>query len=102
MGKDYKMRLCLDLKRSGYNKRLLDWAFRYYCCIKVITERIQQGDWLTVLDISRFYLLLPAGKRLRQAQWFQDPSTYAQCTHNNDKNRRVSYGFVSCWRWRLD
>ena len=84
LGKDYKMRLCLDLKKSGYNKRLLDWLFRY-CCIHVITERIQQGDWLAALDISKFYLRLPAGKRLRRAQWFQDPSTYAQCTHNNDK-----------------
>ena len=64
-GKDYKMRLCLDLKRSGYNARLLDWLFRY-CCIDVIAERIEKGDWMAALDISRFYLRLPAGKRLRE------------------------------------
>ena len=83
-GKDYKVRLCLDLKSSGYNKRLIDWLFRYRG-LDSIAESIQQGDWLAALDISRFYLRLPAGKNLRNAQWFQDPSTYAGTTFDNDK-----------------
>ena len=82
-GSDYKMRLCLDLKRSGYNARLLDWLFRY-CCIDAIAERIKKGDWMAALDISRFYLRLPAGKRLREAQWFQDPASYAESSHDNE------------------
>ena len=55
---DYKIRLCLDLKISGYNKRLLDWLFRY-CGIEVMLESIKQRDWLAAFDILRFYLRLP-------------------------------------------
>ena len=86
---DYKMRLCLDLKCSGYNAKLLDWLFRY-CCIDVIAERIKQGDWMAALDISRFYLRLPAG---REAQWFQGPSSYAKSTHNNDRKAEKKLSF---------
>ena len=105
---DYKIRLCLDLKVSGYNKRLLDWLFRY-CGIEVMLESIKKGDWLAALDISRFYLRLPAGKRLRAAQWFQDPSSYAKSTHNNNhKDKRklrfrqllaVAFGLKSAPAW---
>ena len=77
------MRLCLDLKSSGYNKRLVEWLFRYRG-LDSIAESIEQGDWMGVLDISRFYLRLPAGERLRAAQWFQDPESYAGNTHDND------------------
>ena len=89
---DYKIRLCLDLKVSGYNKRLLDWLFRY-CGIEVMLESIKQGDWLAALDISRFYLRLPAGKKLRAAQWFHDPSTYAKTTHNSNQKRTTKVRF---------
>ena len=105
---DYKIRLCLDLKVSGYNKRLLDWLFRY-CGIEVMLESIKQGDWLAALDISRFYLRLPAGKRLRAAQWFQDPSSYAKSTHNNNHKQKrklrfrqllaVAFGLKSAPAW---
>ena len=105
---DYKIRLCLDLKVSGYNKRLLEWLFRY-CGIEVMLESIKQGDWLAALDISRFYLRLPAGKRLRAAQWFQDPSSYAKSTHNNNNKNKsklrfrqllaVAFGLKSAPAW---
>ena len=83
-GKEYKVRLCLDLKCSGYNERLYDWPFRYRG-LDAIAESVQQNDWLAALDISRFYLRLPAGKSLREAQWFQDPSSYSGSTYDNDR-----------------
>ena len=108
VGRDYKIRLCLDLKCSGYNGNLLDWLFRY-CGIDVIAENVKQGDWMGALDISRFYLRLPAGARLRQAQWFQDPSTYAKNTHNNERKSKkklkfrqllaVAFGLKSAPAW---
>ena len=108
VGKDYKIRLCLDLKCSKYNERLLDWLFRY-CGIDVIAEKIQKGDYMAALDISRFYLRLPAGKRLREAQWFQDPSSYAKNTHNNQQKAKkkltfrqllaVAFGLKSAPAW---
>lgn len=108
VGRDYKIRLCLDLKCSGYNGKLLDWLFRY-CGIDVIAERVSQGDWMAALDISRFYLRLPAGERLRQAQWFQDPTSYAKNTHNNERKSEkkltfrqllaVAFGLKSAPAW---
>ena len=92
IGKDYKIRLCLDLKCTGYNDRLLDWLFRY-CGIHVIAEKVRKGDFMAALDISRFYLRLPAGRRLRRAQWFQDPSSYAKSTHNNEQRPEKKLSF---------
>ena len=91
-GVDYKVRLCLDLKCSGYNDRLCDWPFRYRG-LDAIAETVRQNDWLAALDISRFYLRLPAGKNLREAQWFQDPNSYAGSTHDNDRRapRRLKF-----------
>ena len=91
-GAEYKVRLCLDLKCSGYNERLYDWPFRYRG-LEAIAESVQENDWLAALDISRFYLRLPAGKKLREAQWFQDPSSYAGSTADNDKraNHRLKF-----------
>ena len=107
-GKDYKVRLCLDLKSSGYNKRLVEWLFRYRG-LDSIAESIEQGDWMAVLDISRFYLRLPAGKKLRQAQWFQDPESYGGTTFDNDKKSTsklrfrqllaVAFGLKSAPAW---
>ena len=107
-GADYKVRLCLDLKCSGYNNRLYDWPFRYRG-LDAIAETVQQDDWLAALDISRFYLRLPAGKRLREAQWFQDPSSYAGSTHDNDNRApkrlkfrqllAVAFGLKSAPAW---
>ena len=69
-GKDYKVRLCLDSKCSGYNERLYNWPFRYRG-LDVIAESVQQQDWLAALDISRFYLRLPAGKNLKRPNGFR-------------------------------
>ena len=105
---EYKVRLCLDLKCSGYNERLYDWPFRYRG-LDAIAETVQKDDWLAALDISRFYLRLPAGKRLREAQWFQDPSSYAGSTHDNDRRSKkrlkfrqllaVAFGLKSAPAW---
>ena len=86
------MQLCLDLKCSKYNERLSDWLFRYLG-LDAIAEAIQRGDWLTTVDISRFYLRLPAGKNLRAAQWFQDPESYAGSTFDNDKRAEAKLRF---------
>ena len=83
-GTPYKVRLCLDLKNGGYNDMLLDWLFRYRG-LDSIAEFVQPGDWLSTIDISKFYLRLPAGRGLREAQWFQDPSSYGATSKANDK-----------------
>ena len=40
-----------------------------------------------------FYLRLPAGAKLRGTQWFQDPSSYAETTHDNErcKTKRLRF-----------
>ena len=48
---------------------------------------------MTTVDISRFYLRLPAGKNLRAAQWFQDPESYAGSTFDNDKRAEAKLRF---------
>ena len=74
-----------------------------------IAESIKQGDYMAALDISRFYLRLPAGKKLRAAQWFQDPESYAGSTFdNNNKSTSklkfrqllaVAFGLKSAPAW---
>ena len=91
-GTDYKIRLCLDLKYSGYNASLADWPFRFWG-LDCVAENVRRGDWLASLDISRFYLRLPAGAKLRQAQWFQEPSSYAASTHDNDRQSQSRLRF---------
>ena len=91
-GTEYKVRLCLDFKQGGYNDMLLDWPFRYWN-LDCVAENVKQGDWLGTLDISRFYLRLPAGAKLRRAQWFQDPDTYGPNTHDNDRKRQSKLRF---------
>ena len=91
-GTDYKIRLCLDLKQGGYNDMLEDWNFRFWG-LDCVGENVKQGDWLASVDISRFYLRLPAGARLRQAQWFQDPESYACNTHDNERCRQNKLRF---------
>ena len=92
-GTDYKVRLCLDLKCSGYNASLAEWPFRFWG-LDCVAENVKRGDWLASLDISRFYLRLPAGAALRRAQWFQEPSSYASSTLDNDSQSE------SCLRFR--
>ena len=46
---------------------------------------MSRGDWLTSIDISRFYLRLPAGKQLRSVQWFQDPASFAGEANANER-----------------
>lgn len=81
----YKVRLCMDLKAGQLNDMLLDWPFRYVG-LQDVPNVVRQGDWLATIDISRFYLRLPAGKRLREVQWFQEPASYASSTHNNERS----------------
>ena len=83
-GTDYKVRLCLDLKQGGYNDTLADWTFRFWG-LDCVAENVKRGDWLASVDISRFYLRLPAGKKLREAQWFQDPASYGSSTRANER-----------------
>ena len=91
-GTEYKVRLCLDLKQGGLNDGLEDWPFRYWG-LDCVAENVNRGDWLATLDISRFYLRLPAGERLRSIQWFQDPGSYADCTQNNDAMKATKLRF---------
>ena len=79
----YKIRLCMDLKNGGLNDMYEDWLFRYVG-IDNVAAKVQQGDWLAAIDISRFYLRLPAGKKLRSLLWFQDPATYGSNSKNNE------------------
>ena len=60
----------------------------------MVTEKVDQHDWLTVLDIDQFYMRLPAGQRMRARQWFQDPQSYAPSDKEN-KRQHVSHK-----RWR--
>ena len=79
----YKVRLCMDLKNGGLNDLYEDWLFRYVG-IENVATKVKQGDWLAAIDISRFYLRLPAGKKLRSLLWFQDPATYAKNSKTNE------------------
>lgn len=83
-GTEYKVRLCLDLKQGGMNDMLEEWPFRFWG-LDCVAENVQQGDWLASIDLSRFYLRLPAGRKLRAAQWFQDPESYAKTTNGNER-----------------
>ena len=58
------MRLCVDFKNGGLNDMLDEWSFRYWG-LESVAETVKKGDWLASIDISRFYLRLPAGKTLR-------------------------------------
>ena len=81
-GTPYKVRLCLDLTAAEVNDATQDWHFRYRN-FEDIAENIRKGDWLASVDISRFYLRLPAGQGLRQVQWVQVPSTYGETSASN-------------------
>ena len=83
-GEDYKVRLCVDFKNGGFNDMLEEWPFRYWG-LESVAETVSRGDWLASIDISRFYLRLPAGKQLRSAQWFQDPQSFAGDTNANER-----------------
>lgn len=86
-GIPYKVRLCLDFKAAQVNAATQDWKFRYRA-LDDIAASVQKGDWLASVDISRFYLRLPAGQKLRTVQWVQDPGSYAQSTKLNNKSKR--------------
>ena len=77
-----KARLCLNLKSSRDNRRVLAWLFRYLT-FQLIPSEVQQDDWLAVLDIDQFFMRLPAGERMRARQWFQDPSSFAASDADN-------------------
>ena len=86
-GVPYKVRLCLDMKAAQVNEATDDWKFRYRA-LDDVAANLQKGDWLTSVDISRFYLRLPAGQNLRSVQWVQDPDSYAHTTKLNNKSKR--------------
>ena len=85
-GVPYKIRLCLDLKAAGVNASTEDWKFRYRG-LDDVAAKVRRGDWLASVDISRFYLRLPAGPGLRSAQWVQDPTTYGRNSKSNRRSR---------------
>ena len=89
-GVPYKVRLCLDLKAAKVNESTEDWKFRYKALDDIATS-VQQGDWLASVDISRFYLRLPAGAKLRKVQWVQDPESYACSAKANNKSKRKTW-----------
>ena len=86
----YRVRLCMDLKSGGLNDMYEDWLFRYVG-IDNVAAKVEQGDWLAAIDISRFYLRLPAGKKLRSHLWFQDPDSYASNSKTNEKKKRLRF-----------
>ena len=83
-GEEYKVRLCVDFKNGGFNDMLDEWPFRYWG-LESVAETVSQGDWLASIDISRFYLRLPAGRKLRSVQWFQDPGSFGVDTNANER-----------------
>ena len=85
-GPMYKVRLCMDMKNGGLNDLFSEWYFRYLG-IDNVAFTVKKGDWLATIDISRFYLRLPAGARLRSVQWFQDPASYAGNKVNNENKK---------------
>ena len=85
-GIPYKVRLCLDLKSVGVNAATKDWKFRYRGLYDV-ASKLRKGDWLASVDISRFYLRLPAGPNLQKAQWVQDPETYGNSSKENARRK---------------
>ena len=89
-GIPYKVRLCLDLKASKVNGATGDWRFKYRG-LDDIAANLQQGDWLASVDISRFYLRLPAGPNLRSVQWVQDPDSYAYTAKLNNRSKRRTW-----------
>ena len=89
-GIPYKVRLCLDLKASKVNGSTRDWKFRYKG-LDDIAANLQHGDWLASVDISRFYLRLPAGPNLRRVQWVQDPESYAYTAKLNNRSKRRTW-----------
>ena len=74
----------MDLKNGDLNDMFEDCPFRYLGLDSVPTK-VKQGDWLAALDISRFYLRLPAGAKLRELLWFQDPTTYTATSKANER-----------------
>ena len=89
-GIPYKVRLCLDLKASKVNGATSDWRFRYRG-LDDIAANLKRGDWLASVDISRFYLRLPAGPNLRRVQWVQDPESYAYTAKLNNRSKRRTW-----------
>ena len=89
-GTPYKVRLCMDFKNGGLNDMFADWPFRYVG-LHDIANVLRPGDWLATIDISRFYLRLPAGSRLRSLLWFQDPASYARSSHDNERLAKPTF-----------
>ena len=67
-----KCRVCLDMSPS--NEHMVEWPMRYEDAGKIATV-VRRGDRFFKLDLSSFYLRLPAHWRLQQLQSCRDPFT---------------------------
>lgn len=98
-GTPYKIRLCLDLKATKVNDGVADWKFRYRD-LHDVAVNLHRDDWLASVDISRFFLRLPAGRGLRQVQWVRDPHTYSSKTPPRWwQLRSVGFGLKTAPAW---
>jgi hypothetical protein len=82
-GTPYKVRLCIDFKTGGLNDMVAPWRFRYRD-LNDVARKLRRHDYLCTIDISSFFLRLPASKNLRRVQAFQEPDTYAATSKLND------------------
>ena len=82
-GTPYKVRLCMDFTTGLFNELLAPWPFRYRG-LDDVASTVRRGDWMCTIDISNFFLRLPASERFREFQCFQEPSTYAATSALNN------------------
>ena len=71
LGVPLKVRICLDCSRN-LNDHLPDWKFRYDAADHVCSL-LSPGDWLSVIDISKYYLRLPVHPSSRKFFTVRDP-----------------------------
>jgi hypothetical protein len=83
-GTPYKVRLCMDFRTGGLNDLLAPWPFRYRG-LDDVASTVSDNDWMCTIDISNFFLRLPASAVFREYQCFQEPSTYAATSGLNDE-----------------
>ena len=85
LGVPLKIRLCLDCSRN-VNDHLPSWKFRYGAT-DALCRQLRQGDFITVIDLSKFYLRLPIRPSSRRFFTVQDPRS--QCFRSY---HRVPFG----------
>ena len=82
-GTPYKVRLCMDFSTGTLNDAVAAWKFRYRT-LDDVARSIQRGDFMCTIDISSFFLRLPASMHFRPFQSFQVPATYGATSKEND------------------